>query len=106
MEYHGETFRFSSETMNLSDNDGFDYLYIGGLEDISINQRMNPAGVVSTQDESIAIAITFPNRNISKELYNGKVLSGNSAQIGFVLVRNQQIIQSYEERQILYSGWL
>ena len=104
LEYDGDTFRFSSESMNLSDNDGFSYQYIGGLEDVSITQSMGGLGIVSTQDESIALAVTFTNRNISKELYNGKVLSGNTAQIGFVLVRNGTIVQSYEERQIVYSG--
>ena len=104
LEYDGDTFRFSSESMDLSDNDGFSYQYIGGLEDVSITQSMGGLGIVSTQDESIALAVTFTNRNISKELYNGKVLSGNTAQIGFVLVRNGTIVQSYEERQIVYSG--
>tara|TARA_R100001440_G_scaffold74993_1_gene101159 strand:+ start:3517 stop:5247 length:1731 start_codon:yes stop_codon:yes gene_type:complete len=106
LEYDGDTFRFSSESMDLSDNDGFSYQYIGGLEDVSITQSIGVLGIVSTQDESISLAVTFPNRNISKELYNGKVLSGNNAQIGFVLVRDGAIVQSFEERQIVYSGIL
>ncbi len=104
LEYDGDTFRFSSITMNLSDSAGKSYLYSGGLEDIAVVQRMGNVGQVSTQEDSISAAITFPNRNISKEIYNGKILDGNKAQIGFVLVRSGEIVQTFDERQILYSG--
>ena len=104
MEYDGTTFRFSSITMNLNDNDGKHYLYIGGLEDLSIAQRMGTVGDISIQEDTIAIALTFPNRNISKDLYNGKVLSGNRASLGFVLSQKGEVLQNFEERQILYSG--
>ena len=104
LEYDGISFRFSSMTMDLTDNDGKQYQYIGGLENLSIIQRMGTVGDISIQEDSIAIALTFPNRNISKESYNGKVLSGNRVSLGFVLVKNGSIVQSFEERQILYSG--
>ena len=104
MEYDGTTFRFSSITMNLNDNDGKHYLYIGGLEDLSIAQRMGTVGEISIQEDTIAIALTFPNRNISKDLYNGKVLSGNRASLGFVLSQKGEVLQNFEERQILHRG--
>ena len=106
LEYLGMTFRFSSITMHLSDNDGKSFPYLGGLEDVSISQRMGTTGQISTQEDSIGIAITFPNRNISKEIYNGAILDGNKAKVGFVLVRGGQIAQSFEERQIVYSGFV
>ena len=104
LEYDGTTFRFSSITMNLSDTSGKSYPYIGGLEDVSILQRMGSVGKISTQEDSVSIAITFPNRNIAKEIYNGMILDGNTVQVGFVLIRGGQIVQSFEERQILYKG--
>jgi len=104
LEYDGEVFRFSSLTMDLLDNDNKSYPYIGGMEDVSIVQRMGEMGQISTSDDSVSMAITFPNRNISKQIYNGKVLDGSKASLGFVLIRNGSIVQSYEERQIIYSG--
>ena len=104
LEYDGTTFRFSSITMNLSDTSGKSYPYIGGLEDVSILQRMGSVGKISTQEDSVSIAITFPHRNIAKEIYNGMILDGKTAQVGFVLIRGGQIVQGFEERQILYKG--
>ena len=104
LEYDGQIFRFSSLTMDLLDNDNKSYPYIGGMEDVSIVQRMGEMGQISTSDDSVSMAITFPNRNISKQIYNGKVLDGSKASLGFVLIRSGSIVQSYEERQIIYSG--
>ena len=104
IDYDGELFRFANKTMNLSDNDGYSYTYLGGLAHVSIDQKLSPIGQVTIGEDSVSIAITFPNRNISKEIYNGAIFEGNKANVGFVLVRNGQIINSYEERQILFKG--
>lgn len=104
LDYDGSTFRFSSVTMSLQDNDGKSFPYIGGLQDVAVSQKMGTIGKISTQEDSVSIAITFRNRNIAQEIYNGKLLDGNPASVGFVLVRSGQIVQSYEERQIIYAG--
>ena len=103
LEYLGRTFRFATTTMDLSDNDTNGFPYLGGLEDVELDQRINGFGGISIE-ESIAIAITFPNRNLAIDIYNGKILSGCSAQLGFVLVRDGEILQNYESRQIVYKG--
>ena len=77
LSYNGQTLRFATLTMHLTDGDGKSYLYTGGLEDVGITQRMGTVGQISTQSDSISMALTMPNRNISKELWIVNVLDGN-----------------------------
>ena len=104
VEYHGQLHRFATITMNLEDNDGKSYNYFGSLEAVEITQEMGTVNQITTQEDSVAIAVTFPNRNLSKEIFNGKVLDGMRASLGFVLVRHGQIQNNYDERTIVYTG--
>ena len=102
--YGGSTYRFSTITMDLVDSDGVSYPYVGGLEDIIISTSLQQVGDISTQADSVSIAITFPNINIAKNQMNGVLLEGSQARIGYVLIRNGQILQSYDERPIVFRG--
>ena len=102
--YGGSTYRFSTITMDLVDSDGVSFPYMGGLEDVVISTSLQQVGDISTQADSVSIAITFPNVNIAKNQMNGILLEGSRAVIGYVLIRNGQIQQSYDERPIVFRG--
>jgi hypothetical protein len=102
--YGGSTYRFSTITMDLVDSDGVSFPYMGGLEDVVISTSLQQVGDISTQADSVSIAITFPNVNIAKNQMNGILLEGSQARIGYVLIRNGQILQSYDERPIVFRG--
>ena len=104
LDWLGGTQRFATLSMVLNDADGYSFPYIGGLNDIAINSRMQQTGLITAQQDSVAIAITFENHNIAKEHLNGNTLDGAKAKIGNVTSRNGTIQQSFAERIILYSG--
>ncbi|MEC7659616.1 MAG: hypothetical protein VYB41_06020 [Bacteroidota bacterium] len=104
LDWLGGTQRFATLSMVLNDADGYSFPYIGGLNDIAINSRMQQTGLITAQQDSVAIAITFENHNIAKEHLNGNTLDGAKAKIGYVTSRNGTIQQSFAERIILYSG--
>lgn len=103
IDYLNKTYRFSTLNMDLLDADGKSYPYIGGLEDFAVQLSMGKVGELFIED-SVAIAVTFPNKNIAKDIYNGQVISGSDCVLGFVLVRNGEIQQSFETRQFVYKG--
>ena len=102
--YGGIVYRFSTITMDLLDSDGISYPYIGGLEDVIISTTLQQVGDISTQADSVSIGITFPNLNIAKEQMNGNLLEGSSCRIGYVLIKNGEIQQSFNERPIVFKG--
>jgi len=102
--YGGSTYRFSTITMDLVDSDGVSYPYIGGLEDVVISTSLQQVGDISTQADSVSIGITFPNVNIAKNQMNGILLEGSQTKIGYVLIREGEIQQSYDERPIVFRG--
>tara|TARA_Y100000401_G_scaffold116399_1_gene122052 strand:- start:837 stop:2564 length:1728 start_codon:yes stop_codon:yes gene_type:complete len=106
VEYLGRVFRFSGLTMDLSDADGLSYPYIGGLQDVVIEQSMGLVGEITTQEDTVAISIVFPNQNIAKNEFNGKSLEGCTAQLGFVFFRAGKLDNTFDDRNILYKGMI
>ena len=103
IEYGGTLYRFCTITIDLV-GDTKNYPYVGGLEDIVISTSLQEVGDISTQADSVSIAITFPNLNISRQQMIGNLLEGSKARIGYVLIRNGEILQRYEDRPIIFSG--
>ena len=101
--YGGETYRFANIPMDLVDGNT-SYPYMGGLEDVSIESTMERVGNVSSQSNSISIAIRFPHRNIAQDVMNGKILEGSTAEIGFVLSRKGEIITPWDEKPTVFRG--
>lgn len=104
IEYLGEEYRFATITLDLEDDDGKSYPYVGGLEDVEVSQSLKQVGDISIEADSISIAITFPDRNIAQDQMNGKFIEGSKAKIGYVLVQNGQIITEYGNRPIIFQG--
>jgi hypothetical protein len=104
LDYLGGNTRFSTLTMTLHDADGYSFPYSGGLEDVDLNSRLQKVGLITAQQDSVSIAITFQNRNVSQDYVNGLNLDGVSASIGYVTMRHGEIEQKYEERLIVFKG--
>ena len=104
IEYSGVSYRFATITMDLFDSTGRSYPYIGGLEDVTISTSLQTVGDISGEGDSVSIAITFPNRNIAVDQMNGILLEGSKAKIGYVFIRNGEIISSYDDVPFIFSG--
>ena len=102
--YLGDDYRFSSITIDLVDEDGKTYPYVGGLEDVVISTSLQSVGDIKAESDSVSMAITFPNRNIAIDQMNGKFLEGSTAKIGYVLIKNGQIETQYDNRPIVFRG--
>lgn len=104
IEYFGQVFRFASFAMDLLDNDGKSYPYTSGLEDVVINSSIKKVGDYSGQEDSVSMSITFPNLNIAQNQIKGNFIEGSKALIGYVLIKNGQIQNSYDDRPIVFNG--
>ena len=104
IEYLGDNYRFAGISLDLVDDDGQSYPYIGGLEDIEVSQSLQKVGDISMEADSVSIAITFPDRNIAQDQMNGKFIEGSKVKIGYVLVQNGQILSDYGNRPIIFQG--
>ena len=104
IEYLGDEYRFAGISLDLVDDDGQSYPYIGGLEDIEVSQSLQKVGDISMEADSVSIAITFPSRNIAQDQMNGKFIEGSKVKIGYVLVQNGQILSDYGNRPIIFQG--
>ena len=104
IDYLGDKYRFANITLDLEDAEGYTYPYISGLEDVNISTALEHVGEIKIQNDSISIAITFPDRNIAQDQMNGKFLDGCKAKIGYVLISNGVIQTQYDNRPIVYLG--
>ena len=102
--YLGELFRFSTITMDLVDSDGKSYPYVSGLEDVVVQSSLQKVGDISAQSDSVSMAITFQNVNISKLQMDGKFLEGSTCTVGYALIKNGQIETGYDDRPIIFKG--
>lgn len=104
IDYLGSEYRFAGITLDLVDDDGKSYPYIGGLEDVEVSQSLKKVGDISIEADSISMAINFPDRNIAIDQMNGKFIEGSKARIGYILVSNGEILTQYGNRPIIFQG--
>lgn len=104
IDFLGDEYRFSSFPFDFEDEDGKSIPFIGGLEDVEVTQSLQTVGDISSEQDSLSFAITFPNRNIAQDQMNGKLLEGCQARVGYVLISQGQIISSYSDRPIIFKG--
>jgi hypothetical protein len=97
----GTVYRFSSRPVSVSSADG-DLQFMGGFDDPDISENTGITGF-AVEGDSVAVQVVFPV-DLALELRRGRSLDLASAEISAVMVRDGQLLQTYEERYTIFSG--
>src|SRR5210317_2091292 len=98
----GVTYRFSSQPIDVVQDDGTSLPYTGGLADPDLTEQTDIIGF-NVESNSIAIECVFPI-DVVQELRRGRPLDLATAELSAIMQRNGQNLQTYESRYRLFSG--
>ena len=98
----GVTYRFSSQPIDVVQDDGTSLPYSGGLADPDLTEQTDIIGF-NVESNSIAIECIFPI-DVVQELRRGRPLDLATAELGAIMQRNGLNLQTYESRYRLFSG--
>lgn len=101
-EYAGKVHRYSTEYVVIeSATDGFEYLpTIRGFD----YTESAPILSQDVEDNIVMMGLVMQDVNILEQWARGITLEGTSAEFFYVLTKNDQVQQSYENRVVLYKG--
>jgi hypothetical protein len=102
IEFAGRTYRFSSFPLSLADGSS-EVFYAGKLNDPDFSVSLTTIGGIKRSTSSISLSLIFPFSVAKREL-SGETLDRAPARIYYVLSKNGQIQQSFEDRVLLYRG--
>jgi hypothetical protein len=100
--FAGKEFRFSSEPLNLSKDDGSIISYMGGLDDPGYQESLDRFSH-SIDQQVISLQLDF-GVDVAQLIQKGHTFGGNSAELSCVLVQNGVIQQTYEGRLVALAG--
>ncbi len=102
-EYAGKIHRYSTEYVTLTAEDGDTYEYLPTIRDFDYTES---AQILSQDIESniVMMGLVLQDVNVLKLWSEGKTLEGTAAQFFYVLLKNEQVQQTYSQRVTLYRG--
>jgi hypothetical protein len=101
VEWGGIVYRFSSRPITIASDDG-ELQFMGGFEDPDISEDTAIRGF-AVEGDSVAVQVVFPV-DLALELRRGRSLDLASAEISAVMFRDGQLLQTYEDRYLIFSG--
>ena len=90
------TYRFSTYPVTVGN-----HFYSGGLDDPDINLQM--ADGYNIDGDSLPLRLVFPV-DVSTTINRGIYLDGSPGELSYVFLKNGQVLQTYEQRYIVFSG--
>ena len=100
--FAGKVFRFSSEPLDLSKDDGSIISYMGGLDDPGYTESLDRFSH-SIDQQVISLELDM-GVDVAQLIQKGHTFGGNSAELSCVLVQNGVIQQTYEGRLVALVG--
>tara|TARA_Y100001963_G_scaffold156679_1_gene250889 strand:- start:278 stop:1915 length:1638 start_codon:yes stop_codon:yes gene_type:complete len=102
--FAGREYRFSTEPINMSKDDGSIISFDGGLDDPRFSETLSRFDH-SIDQQVISLDLDF-NIDVASQIQSGHYLSGAAAELSCVLVSNGSIEQTYEGRLVVLSGFV
>lgn len=104
VDFAGMLFRFSTEPIELTKNDGSAAPFNGGLDDPGYIETLSRFDH-SIDQQVISVSIDF-GIDVAKTIQKGHFLAGSAAELSCVLVQNGVVQQAYEDRNKILSGFV
>ena len=101
VDWGGAIYRFSNIPIEIAYDDG-DYQFQGQLDQLDY-QEESDLFELSVEANSVSVAVVFPH-NMVQEFRGGRILDGARAELSYIMVRNGQPLQTWEERILLFEG--
>ena len=101
VDWGGAIYRFSNIPVEIAYDDG-DYQFQGQLDQLDY-QEESDLFELSVEANSVSVAVVFPH-NMVQEFRGGRILDGARAELSYIMVRNGQPLQTWEERILLFEG--
>ena len=101
--FAGKQHRYSTEYITLSAPDGSVYEYLPTIRDFDYTES---AQILSQDIEEniVMMGLVMQDVNILEQWAQGKTLEGTDAAFFYVLVKGEQVQQTYSQRVVLYQG--
>ena len=101
VDWGGAIYRFSNIPVEVPYSDG-DYLFEGQLDQLDFTEQSDLFDI-SVEENSVSVAVVFPV-NMVEEFRAGRILDGARAELSYVMIRNGAILQTWDERILLFEG--
>jgi hypothetical protein len=101
VDWGGALYRFSNIPIELQYDSG-DYQFQGQLEQLDYTEQSD-LFQISVESNSVSLAVVFPHDMVA-EFRKGRILDGARAELSYVMVRNGQPLQTWEQRILLFEG--
>jgi hypothetical protein len=101
VDWGGAIYRFSNIPVEIAYDDG-DYQFQGQLDQLDYVEESD-LFELSVEANSVSVAVVFPH-NMVQEFRGGRILDGARAELSYIMVRNGQPLQTWEERILLFEG--
>lgn len=101
VDWGGAIYRFSNIPVEIAYDDG-DYQFQGQLDQLDYVEESD-LFELSVEANSVSVAVVFPH-NMVQEFRGGRILDGARAELSYIMVRNEQPLQTWEERILLFEG--
>ena len=102
--FAGRYYRFSTEPINISKDDGSQISFHGGLEDPGYSESLSRFDH-SIDQQVISLTLDF-GIDVAAQIQKGHYLSGSKAELSCVLIVNGSVEQTYEGRLAVLSGFI
>tara|TARA_R100001086_G_scaffold53381_1_gene23834 strand:+ start:10222 stop:11859 length:1638 start_codon:yes stop_codon:yes gene_type:complete len=102
--FGGRLYRFSTEPVNISKDNGSVISFEGGLDDPGFSETLSRFDH-SIDQQVISLDLDF-NTDVAGQIQKGHYLSGSKAELSCVLVSDGSIEQTYEGRLVVLSGFI
>jgi hypothetical protein len=101
VDWGGAIYRFSNLPIEVPYEDG-DHQFHGQLDQLDYVEQSD-LFEISVEANSVSVAVVFPH-NMVQEFRAGRILDGARAELSYIMVRNGQPLQNWEERILLFEG--
>ena len=101
VDWGGALYRFSNIPIEIQYDSG-DYQFQGQLEQLDYTEQSD-LFQISVESNSVSLAVVFPHDMVA-EFRKGRILDGARAELSYVMVRNGQALQTWEQRILLFEG--
>lgn len=101
VDWGGAIYRFSNLPIEVPYEDG-DHQFHGQLDQLDYVEQSD-LFELSVEANSVSVAVVFPH-NMVQEFRAGRILDGARAELSYIMVRNGQPLQNWEDRILLFEG--
>ena len=102
-DFAGKTHRYSTEFITLTAEDGDVYEYLPTIRDFDYTESA-PILSPDVEDNIVMMGLVLQDVNVLEQWARGITLEGVAAEFFYVLTKNEQVLQTYSQRVILYIG--